>query len=93
MQLGCYDFIEKPFAPERLVESVARAINKRRLTLARRSLTARLQAKKGMALRILGESDCISCLRAEIIHRPAGCAGVALRRDRLGQGGHGRLPA
>lgn len=67
MQLGCYDFIEKPFAPERLVESVTRAINKRRLTLAGRSLTARLQAKKGMASRILGESACVSRLKEEIL--------------------------
>ena len=67
MRLGCYDFIEKPFAPERLVESIERAITKRRLTLAGRSLTARLVAKKGMDSRIIGESACVSRLRADIL--------------------------
>ena len=67
MQLGCYDFIEKPFEPERLVESVERAIKKRQLTLARRSLTARLHDKKGMRSRIIGESACISRLRENIL--------------------------
>lgn len=67
MRLGCYDFIEKPFAPERLVESIERAITKRRLTLAGRSLTARLAAQKGMDSRIIGESACVSRLRADIL--------------------------
>ncbi|MCW1890019.1 hypothetical protein OK016_14605 [Vibrio chagasii] len=33
IQDGAYDFIEKPFANERLIETTKRAIEKRQLTL------------------------------------------------------------
>ena len=41
---GAYDFIEKPFAAERLVETVNRAVDKRKLTLENRSLRQELEA-------------------------------------------------
>jgi len=37
MRRGAYDFIEKPFAPERLVDTIGRACEKRHLTLRLRS--------------------------------------------------------
>ena len=40
MRLGAYDFIEKPFAPERLADAVGRACEKRYLTLRLRGLHA-----------------------------------------------------
>jgi len=47
MRAGAYDFMEKPFAPERLVGVVARAIEKRRLVLENRALRARLARADG----------------------------------------------
>jgi two-component system C4-dicarboxylate transport response regulator DctD len=40
MRLGAYDFLEKPFSSERLVEVVRRALEKRRLVLDNRRLQA-----------------------------------------------------
>jgi two-component system, NtrC family, C4-dicarboxylate transport response regulator DctD len=40
MRRGAYDFIEKPFAPERLADAVGRACEKRYLTLRLRGLHA-----------------------------------------------------
>jgi two-component system C4-dicarboxylate transport response regulator DctD len=44
IQDGAFDFLEKPFASEQLVETSIRAIELRRLTLENRALRAGLQA-------------------------------------------------
>jgi len=63
---GAYDFIEKPYNPERLVERVHRACEKRRLTLENRRLQQRLSGSSGLENRILGISPAIAQLRHEV---------------------------
>ncbi|MEZ5585423.1 MAG: sigma-54-dependent Fis family transcriptional regulator, partial [Candidatus Competibacteraceae bacterium] len=44
---GAYDFIEKPFPAERLVDAVRRALEKRALTLENRNLRRELETHNG----------------------------------------------
>lgn len=65
MSAGAYDFVAKPFAFERLHESLKRALEKRALVLDNRRLTA-LSSEAGLELPLLGESRAIRALRATI---------------------------
>lgn len=63
---GAYDFIEKPFAAEQLVETVRRATEKRSLTLENRTLKLELEAQSVPGPRIIGRTPAIQRLRALI---------------------------
>ncbi len=87
MRIGAYDFIEKPFAAERLLETVKRAQEKRRLVLENESLKAALVAHPDMPS-LIGQSAVIERIRTMIRsvgapaasgERPQG----AVRRDQL----------
>jgi DNA-binding NtrC family response regulator len=56
MRLGAYDFVEKPFPPDRLVEMARRAAENRRLILQVRALRAQLADQCGLESSILGSS-------------------------------------
>ncbi|TPJ56901.1 sigma-54 dependent transcriptional regulator [Mesorhizobium sp. B2-7-1] len=59
---GAYDFITKPFAAERLAQSVARAAEKRRLVMENRALReAAEQAQEGLPL--IGQTPAMERLR------------------------------
>lgn len=64
---GAYDLLEKPFAASELVESVKRALEKRRLTLENRALKAELaEQQTRLGPRIMGQAPSIVALRKMI---------------------------
>ncbi|AWK85506.1 sigma-54-dependent transcriptional regulator [Azospirillum thermophilum] len=66
MRSGAYDFLEKPFPADRLVEVVRRAVEKRRLVLENRRLRAELNGGGGAVQAIVGRTPGIERLRATI---------------------------
>ncbi|MCU7942025.1 MAG: sigma-54 dependent transcriptional regulator [Candidatus Thiodiazotropha sp. (ex Cardiolucina cf. quadrata)] len=66
MQKGAYDFIEKPFSSERLVDTVRRALEKRRLVLENRTLKNELNAQNSLGPRIIGKTPAMKALKNTI---------------------------
>lgn len=64
MRLGAYDFLEKPFSVDILLETVHRAVEKRTLTLENRSLRRELEASELPGPRIIGRSPGVVKMRA-----------------------------
>lgn len=63
---GAYDFIEKPFEPERLLDVLQRASEKRRLVMENRDLRRRLAGSIDIEQRLIGDCRAIQRLRAEL---------------------------
>ena len=66
IQAGAYDFIEKPFAVQRLASVVERALEKRRLVLENRALREELSEANDLSARLVGRAPSVATLRAQI---------------------------
>ncbi|MGD9169328.1 MAG: sigma-54 dependent transcriptional regulator [Candidatus Thiodiazotropha sp.] len=85
MHKGAYDFIEKPFSTERLVDTVRRALEKRRLVLENRTLKSELDAENTLGPRIIGKTPVIKALK-NTINRLADTAADILLMGETGTG-------
>ncbi|MFZ2320475.1 MAG: sigma-54-dependent Fis family transcriptional regulator, partial [Pseudomonas sp.] len=63
MRDGAYDFMEKPFSPERLVDVTRRALEQRRLAREVAQLRRQLSGTQDLAERLLGRSPAMQALR------------------------------
>lgn len=66
MRIGAYDFLQKPFASELLLDSVRRALAVRRLVLENRSLRLALSEQHMLGERLLGHSPNVQRLRNQV---------------------------
>jgi DNA-binding NtrC family response regulator len=67
MRIGAYDFVEKPFDPDRLAELVRKALDGRTLTLENRALRRELSDGSVAMKRLMGESPGMVRLRETIL--------------------------
>ncbi len=67
MQVGAYDFLEKPFDPERMADLARRATHARRLTLDNRQLRRELSDGTVLLRKLVGSSPVMERLREDIL--------------------------
>jgi DNA-binding NtrC family response regulator len=67
MRIGAYDFLEKPFNPDRMTELAKRATQARRLTLDNRALRRELSDGTVLMKKLIGSSPAMERLREDIL--------------------------
>ncbi len=67
MRVGAYDFLEKPFNPDRMTELAKRATQARRLTLDNRALRKELGDGSVLMKKLIGSSPAMDRLREDIL--------------------------
>jgi two-component system response regulator AauR len=85
MRDGAYDFMEKPFSPERLVEVARRALEQRCLAREVSALRRQLAGTQALEERLLGRSPAMQALR-ELIANVADTSANVLIEGETGTG-------
>lgn len=67
MRIGAYDFLEKPFNPDRMSELAKKATNARRLTLDTRALRRELSEGGQIMEKLIGSSPVMERMREDIL--------------------------
>lgn len=67
MRIGAFDFLEKPFNPDRMSELAKKATNARRLTLDNRALRRELSDGGQLMRKLIGQSPAMERLREDVL--------------------------
>ncbi|MBS1302843.1 sigma-54 dependent transcriptional regulator [Loktanella sp. SALINAS62] len=67
MRFGAFDFLEKPFNPDRMTELAKKACNARRLTLDNRALRRELSDGSSLMKKLVGSSGPMERLKEDIL--------------------------
>jgi DNA-binding NtrC family response regulator len=67
MRIGAFDFLEKPFNPDRMTELAKRATNARRMTLDNRALRKELSDGSALIKKLIGQSASMERLKEDIL--------------------------
>ncbi|MNZ48149.1 C4-dicarboxylate transport transcriptional regulatory protein DctD [compost metagenome] len=81
MREGAYDFLEKPFSPETLLNSLRRALDKRRLLLENRALHEQADHRSRLEASLLGVSQGLQTLRRQVLDLAALPVNVLIRGE------------
>jgi DNA-binding NtrC family response regulator len=67
MRVGAFDFLEKPFNPDRMTELAKKATNRRRLTLDARTLRKELSDGTTLMKKLIGQSPVMERLKEDVL--------------------------
>ncbi|MEM6728981.1 MAG: sigma-54 dependent transcriptional regulator, partial [Pseudomonadota bacterium] len=67
MRVGAYDFLEKPFNPDRMTELAKKATQRRRMTLDNRALRKELSDGGALMKKLIGASPVMERLKEDIL--------------------------